>query len=660
MYEQHFGLSQAPFSIAPDPRFLFMSARHREALAHLLYGLERGGGFVVLTGEVGAGKTTVCRRFLKQIPPHCNVAYVLNPKCTAPELLRAVCSEFGIVPGGATEPGAEPLPQDSIDALNAYLLRTHAAGQINLLIIDEAQNLSADVLEQLRLLTNLETDDHKLLQILLIGQPELRGMLARPELSQLAQRVIARFHLEALSQAETEQYIRHRLKCAGGSGIVPFTREARQRIHRLSKGVPRRINLLCDRTLLGAYGLGRLRADRHLVDSAAREVFPDEARRARQRRARVAAAGALVAAVVASVIAWAWGGELFGAATQAAPHARAAQGPAAGAPVAAAGVGAAASSPASSASTAPASAAASPSFAAVSPASPAPAPAPAPAAPVIAARATGVPAPLPAPGAPAAHTAPVPPPVRAAGTSAAPVAGGPGPAGPGLVPASLRPGALPGTAAELKQRFPSLITTEREAWRALAPWWKLAVGEEDPCRAAREQQVQCFTALVDLDLVRKLDRPAILTLYDDAHRPMYALLTGLSRERAQLSMGGAAQDVPLALLESMWRGEYATYWVAPAGFAQSVGPGSTGPVVRALSSRFVQLDKLPPSAERSRFDAALRTRVMAFQVMQGLRPDGVVGPVTFMQLNRATGVSEPQLQARPAGQATASSSATPG
>ena len=195
MYAAHFGLKREPFSIAPDPRYLFMSERHREALAHLLYGVRGGGGFVLLTGEIGAGKTTVCRCFLEQVPERCNVAYIFNPKLTATELLQSVCDEFRIA--GARACAESATVKDHVDALNEFLLRTHAAGQNNVLIIDEAQNLSTDVLEQLRLLTNLETNERKLLQIILIGQPELRDMLLEPELEQLAQRVIARYHLDA-------------------------------------------------------------------------------------------------------------------------------------------------------------------------------------------------------------------------------------------------------------------------------------------------------------------------------------------------------------------------------------------------------------------------------------------------------------------------------
>ncbi len=273
MYAAYFGLKHEPFSIAPDPRYLFMSERHREALAHLLYGLGGGGGFVLLSGEIGTGKTTVCRLFLEQIPPNCNVAYIFNPKLTVLELLQSVCEEFHIPPATAARGDGPATVKDYLDPLNAFLLEAHAAGRNNVLIIDEAQNLSAEVLEQLRLLTNLETRERKLLQIVLIGQPELRTMLARPELEQLAQRVIARYHLDALTPAETEQYIRHRLEVGGLERPMPFEKKAIARIHQLARGVPRRINLLCDRALLGAFANTQGAVDRATVDKAAAEVF---------------------------------------------------------------------------------------------------------------------------------------------------------------------------------------------------------------------------------------------------------------------------------------------------------------------------------------------------------------------------------------------------
>ncbi|MDM7950497.1 ExeA family protein [Hydrogenophaga sp.] len=322
MYAGHFGLKHTPFSIAPDPRYLFMSERHREALAHLLYGIEGGGGFVLLTGEIGAGKTTICRCFLEQIPPHCRVAYIFNPKLTVGDLLKTICNEFHIE---VKHEGIGPATiKDYLDPLNAYLLSSHAAGQHNILIIDEAQNLTSHVLEQLRLLTNLETSERKLLQIILIGQPELRKMLARPELEQLAQRVIARFHLGALTEAETRHYIRHRLAVAGLKGPAPFTDSAVKRIHTLTQGVPRRINLICDRALLGAYAGGLDRVDRSVVDKAAAEVFespavrppaPPASRRA-TRRLGTLALGALGGALLTAALVGLWSATRQSAPTQ--------------------------------------------------------------------------------------------------------------------------------------------------------------------------------------------------------------------------------------------------------------------------------------------------------------------------------------------------------
>lgn len=386
MYAPFFGLQHAPFSIAPDPRYLFMSERHREALAHLLYGLDAGGGFVLLTGEVGTGKTTVCRCFLEQIPAHCNVAYIFNPKVTVGELLRSICDEFG-VPHAPAVPGAETV-KDCIDPLNAALLAAHAGGRNNVLIIDEAQNLSADVLEQLRLLTNLETSERKLLQIILIGQPELRAMVARPSMEQLAQRVIARFHLDALTPQETQQYIAHRLAVAGLNGPLPFSQRAMRRVHGLSHGVPRRINLLCDRALLGAYAAGAREVSVPIVNRAAREVFDAPAAVAVARRDRgplpgwaLAGLGGMAGAALVAAAGWALGAwsPSVGPIKPANDLAAVAQTPASGA---GAGAGAApalpAASPAAAASTvvpaiAPASASALQQFLAAQPAGDAPA-----------------------------------------------------------------------------------------------------------------------------------------------------------------------------------------------------------------------------------------------------------------------------------------------
>jgi general secretion pathway protein A len=298
MYTNFFSLKQAPFSIAPDPRYLFMSERHREALAHLLYGVKGGGGFVLLTGEIGAGKTTVCRCFIEQVPANCRLAYIFNPKLTVEELLQTICDEFNVAAGASAG------VKGYIDAINRYLLDSHAQGNNNVLVIDEAQNLSPAVLEQLRLLTNLETSERKLLQIILIGQPELRTMLARPDLQQLAQRVIARYHLGPLSVGETAAYVAHRLAVAGVNAATPIPASLAPLVHSLSHGVPRRINLLCDRALLGAYVENSPQVTRKILRRAAAEVFVGEKKLAPLPRWQVLAGGVMAGALLGVVVAW--------------------------------------------------------------------------------------------------------------------------------------------------------------------------------------------------------------------------------------------------------------------------------------------------------------------------------------------------------------------
>lgn len=250
MYTHYFGLTERPFSLAPNPRYLFMSPRHQEALAHLLYGTGESGGFVALTGEVGTGKTTLCHCLLEQLPDDIDIALILNPRMNSVELLASLCDELRI----AYPPNTQSL-KVLVDGLNKHLLSAHAKGHRTVVVIDEAQNLSFDVLEQIRLLTNLETSRTKLLHIILVGQPELNRLLAQKNLRQLNQRITARYYLEPLSFNETRAYIHHRLAVSGGDSRL-FTHAAVRRIYRYSGGIPRLINNICDRALLGAYSRG--------------------------------------------------------------------------------------------------------------------------------------------------------------------------------------------------------------------------------------------------------------------------------------------------------------------------------------------------------------------------------------------------------------------
>ena len=299
MYLEHYGLREPPFSITPDPRFVFLSERHRDALAHLLFGIGQGGGggFVQLTGEVGTGKTTLCRLLLEQLPENTRVALVLNPRLSPEELLETICEELRI-----DIEGKRGSLKSLVNALNHFLLDAYAQGLRVVLIIDEAQNLSVAALEQVRLLTNLETPTQKLLQILLLGQPELRDMLAREDLRQLAQRITARFHLTPLDADETEAYLRHRYAVAGGQRF-PFTKLAVKRIQAHSGGVPRLVNIIAERALLAGYAHDQTQIGERWVDLAAREALaPRLSRLPKPKLATVV--GLLLALGLVAFIAW--------------------------------------------------------------------------------------------------------------------------------------------------------------------------------------------------------------------------------------------------------------------------------------------------------------------------------------------------------------------
>jgi general secretion pathway protein A len=267
MYTAFYGLEERPFALSPDPKYLFLSETHREVLGHLIYGIEQGEGFIAISGEVGTGKTTLCRTLLERLGAESEVAFLFNPHLSPRELLLAIHTEFGLTGSGETLP-------ELTEELNAFLLRKKADGRRVLIIIDEAQILSTETLEQVRLLSNLETSRSKLLQIVLLGQPELDQKLATRELRQLRQRISVWWHLGPMDAGETREYVRHRMRIAGADARVPFTDRALQRIHRISGGVPRIINVLCDRALLAGYGDDRKQIDPRTIDRVARELGP--------------------------------------------------------------------------------------------------------------------------------------------------------------------------------------------------------------------------------------------------------------------------------------------------------------------------------------------------------------------------------------------------
>ena len=298
MYTQFYGLNEKPFSLTPDPRFLFLSESHREALAHLLYGIEQGEGFIAITGEVGTGKTTLCRALLQRLGPETEVAFVFNPNLSGDELLRAVSIEFGLITEGYSR-------ADLNDQLNQFLLQTSRDGRRALLIVDESQNLDPATLEEIRLLSNLETSSSKLIQIVLFGQPELDEMLDSRGLRQLRQRITVRWTLSPLNAAETRDYVRHRLKIAAGRDCNIFTEKALREVQRRAGGIPRLINVLCDRAMLAGYSAGNPTMEPQAINQAAREILGARSRRRPWRSMlRRAFPAAILLAVGIGALSW--------------------------------------------------------------------------------------------------------------------------------------------------------------------------------------------------------------------------------------------------------------------------------------------------------------------------------------------------------------------
>ncbi len=588
MYVQHFGLEHEPFSIAPDPRYLYMSERHREALAHLTYGLNSGGGIVLLTGEIGAGKTTVCRCFLDQVPADCRIAYIFNPKLTVTELLASVCEEFGVeVPHAHSQTTVKTY----LDPLNHFLLDAHAAGRNSVLMIDEAQLLSPEVLEQLRLLTNLETSERKLLQIILIGQPELRDMLAQPGLEQLAQRVIARYHLGALDEADTGRYIAHRLQLAGLRGPSPLGAELLRSIHRNSGGIPRRINRLCDRALLGAYGQGLSAVDLPTLRRAAAEVEGKEPSRnpLRKHAATMGGWGRFAAGVAIGVL-------LFAAGLSWRNW--------------------------DQPSTAVASATVRPDSTRTDASSTAPDAAPPSAASTTTAdgrMASAADAQTPVTASPLA-----PPSLQTADAAEAPRA----------VAVGLN---------DLMRGLRAEPVDEQAAWRALGDHWGLSLGAGDACLAAAQLRLGCYKSRGGIALVRQLGRPGILTVQTRLAGKQHLLLVGIDSAHAMLLVGGQRRKLSLIDLASIWKGGFSTFWRVPEPLLQAAPADGSEPLAGWLSQRLAMIDGDKPRPDIRHIDNSLRERLLTFQRAQGLMADGLPGPMTLMALNRATGVVEPRL-----------------
>jgi len=574
IYNDYFGLKESPFSIAPNPQYLYMSDRHREALAHLMYGIQGDGAFILLSGEVGTGKTTICRCLLEQIPTQVDTAFILNPKLTAAELLAAACDDLKIsYPQGATI-------KVLTDCINAYLLDAHANDRRTVLIIDEAQNLSIEVLEQLRLLTNLETNQRKLLQIILLGQPELLGLLAKPELRQLSQRITARFHLNALNRDEISAYIKHRLVVAGAKGTF-FTKPAIDRIYKISQGIPRIINLVCDRSLLGTYSEGELQVTPKIVAKAALEILgPETQAIPNWRLIAIASIGSLLVLTALLILTLTGESELSIAQGQPALQQNTA------ATIAESVKSRDNQTVDSSAYVVP-EAQQSPEIA------------------------------EPMRVQPFKETLSVP-----TATISKPYTN---------------------QASESLTSL-SLIRGHDIAGAALNDLLQLwGVDFTDPdsasCELAETIGLFCFSSIAGLNEMNDFDRPVVINLNNQ-----WFTLIELDRGSASLKVGGTTHRVRVAELLDAWSGNFTLLWRAPPGYKAPISMGDRGPAVDWLVNRLQVInDRMGPTTPGYVFDGELEVQVKQFQLTTGLTPDGIAGVKTWIKINDADDIDTPRL-----------------
>ncbi|MEM7096971.1 MAG: AAA family ATPase [Pseudomonadota bacterium] len=603
MYTEHFGLEAEPFSIAPDPRFLFLSEAHNEALAHLMYGFTHGG-FVLITGEVGTGKTTLLRNLLDRTPPELDVAFVLNPRLTVRELLETLCDELGV----PYNTGEVQSVKQYIDILNRHLLQTHQMGRSTVVIIDEAQNLSPAVLEQIRLLTNLETNERKLLRIILLGQPELAEMLARNELRQLAQRITARYHLEPLRRQDIRAYVDHRLRKAGGQPYL-FHDSAIRALYRVSKGTPRLINIIADRALLGAYVEGVSQVTESLVNKAAKEVLDQGAHRPpwyKQPQFATAAVAAILILLLASL--WLTDSEPDPATTNAA----------------------------ATTSTTPTNSVPKNTI-----------PVTSDSAPIGQTESSVRETTQQRRGENTLASEPESPTIIAAQRQ--PTAAGSSPSVQYQSQKQSENQAQFQTQTPIDLSRPSLSprATQRKAYQAVYSLWGNTYpldSPDIPCNFAPQAGLQCLARRGGWSELNQLNTPVILELWDDGPRPYHAALLEKQADKYLLQLGDRSMTVSPKDLRDSWFGAYVILWQTPPNYLGSLRQGDEHPTVAWLHSRLNEI--MPESANSgpdNLFDAALHDQVVAFQTREGLLADGIVGPLTWIRISDRLNLPAPKL-----------------
>ena len=586
MYNEYFGFKEAPFSIAPDPRYLYMTAQHREALAHLIYGLNSEGGCILLTGEVGTGKTTICRCLLEQIPNQANVALLLNPKVSEIELLETICDELHI-----SYPDTNNSVKTYTDRIYEFLISSNRKNEKTVLIIDEAQNLNSKVLEQLRLLTNLETNQRKLLQIIVLGQPELLDILAKPEMRQLAQRITARFHLQPLTRNEVKAYVTHRLAVAG-QNIQLFPENSIKLLYKLSNGVPRLINIICDRALLGAYVESQYAVHTPIIKKAATEVFGELKNVEKKHRTRRWLFPATIVSGIA-VIAIA----LFFYLTQ---------------------------TPVDINNDSPDTQLADSSESLANPSS----------------LSSDINEPNFSPTPPQSHDADMitdhdsmgieQRDTELAGTDAV---------------------LVPGLERDNEKKYDDIENILNDsnndqvsAYQQLFLAWNQRYDKKittTACEQAEALSLRCLHKQGNLNSLKSYNRPAVLKLVNNNGQIRHITVTSIVGKFARIYSSNNQYTVRLSDLDRHWYGHFILLWHKPEHYSSAIRPGDKGAVVTWLSTQFT--DEIPESNRSDSYDELLIERVKSFQTERGLVADGIVGPVTIIHLNTRYGMDVPTL-----------------
>jgi general secretion pathway protein A len=593
MYNEYFGFKEAPFAIAPDPRYLYMTSQHREALAHLVYGLNSEGGCILLTGEVGTGKTTICRCLLEQIPSQAKVALVLNPKVNEIELLETICDELNISYPTDTDNSLKTYT----DRIYNYLIESNRRNEKTVLIIDEAQNLDSKVLEQLRLLTNLETNQRKLLQIIILGQPELLDILARTEMRQLAQRITARFHLKPLTKPEMKAYISHRLAVAG-QNIQLFPESSIKLLFKMSKGIPRLINILCDRALLGTYVENQYVASPQIVKKAAKEVFGELKNVEQSQKIKrwlfpvaIFASISIIAIVAFTLFTPPYNAydrfEQEAATSEKTIHH---------------------SSDETLEKTQTTDTAQSDQSK-------------------------------------ERQTSVIPSLDDAANRLDNTIAPEEATQQPDLTPATKE-----SHQTSIDEILNDTSTNPASAYQVLFETWGMEYEAETratACKQAETYALNCLYKTGNLNSLKTHNRPAVLTLVNSEGKTRHITITSIDDGSATVFSSNTKHTIKLTELDKHWFGQFILLWNKPEQYTSVIRPGDRGNIIDWLNTQLEKINNTHSTGIINIYDQSLVEKVKTFQSNQGLTADGIVGPVTIIHINTQSGLKVPTLMPTP-------------